>query len=141
MTPLLEITDLTVAFPTRRGNLVAVDKASLTVAPGEIHGLVGESGAGKSTIGAAVMGLLDPPGQITAGTIHLKGLSISGLDRSAMQSLRGREISMIFQDPLTSLNPLFTIKQQLVETIRIHLHLTAAQAAQREIWLKVGDGP
>ena len=140
MTALLEINDLTVEFPTRRGVFTAVDKANLSVAPGEIHGLVGESGAGKSTIGAAVMGLLQRPGHITGGTINLKGRAISGLDRGAMQALRGRQISMIFQDPLTSLNPLFTVRQQLVETITTHLKVTQAEANQRalDLLMRVG---
>lgn len=140
MTALLEINDLTVEFPTRRGVFTAVDKANLSVAPGEIHGLVGESGAGKSTIGAAVMGLLQRPGHITGGTINLKGRAISGLDSSAMQALRGRQISMIFQDPLTSLNPLFTVRQQLVETITTHLKVTQAEANQRalDLLMRVG---
>ncbi len=133
MIPLLEISDLTVAFPMRRETFVAVDKANLTVEPGEIHGLVGESGAGKSTIGAAVMGLLERPGEITGGTISLKGRAISGLDRAAMRSLRGREISMIFQDPLTSLNPLFTVREQLVETIQTHLDVSDKEADQRAL--------
>ncbi|MBO6603124.1 ABC transporter ATP-binding protein [Boseongicola sp. H5] len=132
---LLEISNLTVEFPTRRKTFVAVNKADLTVEPGQIHGLVGESGAGKSTIGAAVMGLLDPPGHITSGTIRFRGEEISGLDAAAMQALRGRKISMIFQDPLTSLNPLFTVKQQLVETIQEHLGFDDAAAAARAIEL------
>ncbi|MDJ0631376.1 MAG: ABC transporter ATP-binding protein [Rhodobacter sp.] len=133
MTPLLEITDLTVAFPTRRETFIAVDQANLTVEPGEIHGLVGESGAGKSTIGAAVMGLLERPGRITGGTISLKGEKISGLDRAAMQGLRGKEIGMIFQDPLTSLNPLFTVREQLVETIVTHLGVSEQAAGERAV--------
>ena len=133
MTALLDIQNLTVAFPTRRQNFIAVDSANLTVEPGEIHGLVGESGAGKSTIGAAVMGLLERPGHITDGTISLKGNAISGLDRAAMQALRGKEISMIFQDPLTSLNPLFTVREQLVETISTHLDVTGDEADQRAV--------
>ena len=135
MTPLLEITDLTVAFPSRCETVLAVDRASLSVEPGEIHGLVGESGAGKSTVGAAIMGLLPPPGHITSGTIALNGAPISGLDRAAMQALRGRKISMIFQDPLTSLNPLFTIRDQLTETIHIHLNVDTAKANQRALSL------
>ena len=98
---LLEIENLTVEFPTRRQTFTAVKDAHLTVEPGQIHGLVGESGAGKSTIGAAVMGLLDPPGRISGGLIRFRGDEISGLDRQAMAKLRGRKISMIFQDPLT----------------------------------------
>jgi len=130
---LLEIENLTVEFPTRRKTFVAVDRANLTVDPGQIHGLVGESGAGKSTIGAAVMGLLERPGHITNGVIRFRGDEISGLDAEAMQGLRGKKISMIFQDPLTSLNPLFTVKQQLVETIQAHLGLPDAEAEARAI--------
>ncbi len=133
MTTLLEIRDLTVVFPTRRELFVAVDNANLSVEAGEIHGLVGESGAGKSTIGAAVMGLLERPGEIAGGTIHLNGEMISGLDRSAMRALRGKKISMIFQDPLTSLNPLFTVRQQLVETISAHLDVSQSEADGRAI--------
>ncbi len=128
---LLEISDLTVEFPTRRKTFVAVDRADLTVEAGEIHGLVGESGAGKSTVGAAIMGLLERPGRITGGTIRLKDEMISGLDSEAMRLLRGKRISMIFQDPLTSLNPLFTIRQQLTETIIAHLDVTQAEADER----------
>jgi peptide/nickel transport system ATP-binding protein len=130
---LLEIENLTVQFPTRRQTFTAVKDAHLTVEPGQIHGLVGESGAGKSTIGAAVMGLLDPPGHITGGVIRFRGEEISGLDAAAMAALRGKKISMIFQDPLTSLNPLFTVKQQLVETIQEHLGLSDAEAEARAI--------
>jgi len=128
---LLDIKNLTVQFPSRRGVFTAVDAADLSVEPGEIHGLVGESGAGKSTIGAAIMGLLERPGRIAEGNILLKGDAISGLDADAMRNLRGRRISMIFQDPLTSLNPLFTVRAQLVETIRAHLDLSDAEANKR----------
>ncbi|WP_044006853.1 dipeptide ABC transporter ATP-binding protein [Jannaschia sp. CCS1] len=128
---LLEIENLTVEFPTRRALFTAVKSANLSVEPGEIHGLVGESGAGKSTIGAAVMGLLDRPGRIAGGIIRYKGDEISGLDTGAMRALRGKKISMIFQDPLTSLNPLFTVRQQLVETISQHLNVTAEEAHTR----------
>jgi peptide/nickel transport system ATP-binding protein len=128
---LLDIKNLTVQFPSRRGGFTAVDAADLSVEPGEIHGLVGESGAGKSTIGAAIMGLLERPGRIAEGNILLKGDAISGLDADAMRDLRGRRISMIFQDPLTSLNPLFTVRAQLVETIRAHLDLSDAEANKR----------
>ena len=128
---LLEIENLTVEFPTRRKLFTAVKNAHLAVEPGEIHGLVGESGAGKSTIGAAVMGLLDRPGRIAGGIIRYKGEEISGLDTAAMRALRGKKISMIFQDPLTSLNPLFTVRQQLVETITEHLAVSDAEANKR----------
>ena len=132
---LLEIDELSVAFPTRRETFVAVDQVSLSVEPGMIHGLVGESGAGKSTIGASIMGLLEPPGRITGGTIRLKGETISGLDTAAMRALRGKTLSMIFQDPLTSLNPLFTIEYQLVETIRFHLGVSEEDARKRAVAL------
>ncbi|MCJ8308494.1 MAG: ABC transporter ATP-binding protein [Hyphomicrobiales bacterium] len=132
---LLNIEDLTVEFPSRRQLFTAVDKANLTIEPGEIHGLVGESGAGKSTIGAAIMGLLERPGRIAGGTIRFRGEAISGLDAEAMQGLRGKKISMIFQDPLTSLNPLFTVRQQLVETIREHLDLSREQSNARAVEL------
>ncbi len=128
---LLTINDLTVEFPTRRKLFTAVDHVDLSVEPGEIHGLVGESGAGKSTIGAAIMGLLDRPGRIASGTIRLSGDQISGLDADAMRGLRGKKISMIFQDPLTSLNPLFTVREQLVETIQAHLGGSDAEANKR----------
>ena len=132
---LLQIADLSVHFPTRKAVFVAVDNAELVVKPGEIHGLVGESGAGKSTIGAAVMGLLEPPGFIAGGTIAFQGEAISGRDAEGMRSLRGAKISMIFQDPLTSLNPLLTVEQQLVETIQLHLKLGAAEARDRAVEL------
>ncbi|MEM9844118.1 MAG: ABC transporter ATP-binding protein [Pseudomonadota bacterium] len=128
---LLDIHNLRVEFPGRNGTFVAVNGADLRVEPGQIHGLVGESGAGKSTIGAAVMGLLDPPGQISGGDIGFRGDTISGLDRDAMRALRGRKISMIFQDPLTSLNPLFTVREQLVETIIETLDVSKADANAR----------
>lgn len=129
--PLLRIDDLKVAFPTRYGDFVAVHDAALNLAPGEIHGLVGESGAGKSTIGAAVMGLLDGAGHIAGGTVHFRGEAISGRDRAGMQALRGKKISMIFQDPLTSLNPLFTVGEQLIETIMAHIDCSSEQAKKR----------
>ncbi|MEM9045065.1 MAG: ABC transporter ATP-binding protein [Pseudomonadota bacterium] len=132
---LLNIADLSVQFPTRKQVFVAVDQAQLSVKPGEIHGLVGESGAGKSTIGAAVMGLLEPPGHIAGGIIQFQGETISGRDAEAMRALRGARISMIFQDPLTSLNPLFTVEQQLVETIQFHIKSSEAEAKARAIAL------
>lgn len=132
---LLEIDNLSVAFTSRRGRFTAVREAALTVEPGEIHGLVGESGAGKSTIGAAIMGLLEGSGHIAGGVIRLKGDTISGRDRAGMQALRGKTISMIFQDPLTSLNPLFTVGEQLIETITAHLGLSEAAARARAIEL------
>ncbi len=132
---LLDIQGLTVEFPTRHKVFRAVVDASVQVEPGEIHGLVGESGAGKSTVGAAIMGLLERPGRIAAGTISFQGQQISGLDGEAMRKLRGQKISMIFQDPLTSLNPLFTIRQQLTETILAHLDVSTTEADARALQL------
>jgi peptide/nickel transport system ATP-binding protein len=131
--PLLEVRDLRVEFPTRRGTLVAVEGVSFQIAPGEVLGVVGESGAGKSLTGAAIIGLLEPPGRISAGEIRLDGMRIDNLSQDAMRRIRGRRIGAIFQDPLTSLNPLYSIGRQLVETIRTHLDLGEAAARQRAI--------
>ena len=133
--PLLEVRHLRVEFPTRRGTLLALDDVSFDIAPGEILGVVGESGAGKSLTGAAIIGLLDPPGRVAGGEIRLAGQRIDKLDAEAMRKIRGRRIGAIFQDPLTSLNPLYTVGQQLVETIQVHLQLGAAEARQRAIAL------
>ena len=128
---LLAVKDLRVEFPTRQGTLVAADRVSFSVAAGEVLGVVGESGAGKSLTGAAVIGLIDPPGRIGAGEIWLNGRRIDKLPPEAMRRIRGREIGAIFQDPLTSLNPLYTIGRQLVETIMTHLDLAPAPAHKR----------
>ena len=132
---LLRVEGLRVEFPTRRGTLVAVDGVSLTIAPGEVLGVVGESGAGKSLTGAAVIGLIDPPGRIGAGEVHLRGRRIDNLPPEALRRIRGREIGAVFQDPLTSLNPLYTVGRQLVETIATHLELSSAAARERALSL------
>jgi peptide/nickel transport system ATP-binding protein len=134
-TPVLEVKDLRVEFPTRRGTLVAVDGISFSIAPGEVLGVVGESGAGKSLTGAAIIGLLEPPGRIAAGEIRLQGERIDHLPHDRLRRIRGRRIGAIFQDPLTSLNPLYTVGQQLVETIRTHLDVGAGAARDRAIAL------
>jgi peptide/nickel transport system ATP-binding protein len=126
--PLLEVRSLRIEFPTRRGTLVAVDDVSLSIEPGEVLGVVGESGAGKSLTGAAIIGLLEPPGRIAAGEIKLAGLRIDNLPHEELRKIRGREIGAIFQDPLTSLNPLYTVGQQIIETIMTHLNVSAAAA-------------
>ena len=133
--PLLEVRNLRVEFPTRRGTLVAVDDLSFEISPGEVLGVVGESGAGKSLTGMAIIGLLDPPGRIAAGEIRLEGQRIDSLPAEAMRRIRGKRIGAIFQDPLTSLNPLFTVGEQLIETIRVHLELDEGQARRRAIEL------
>ena len=130
---LLDIRNLRVEFPSRRGSLVAVDDVSLAVEPGDILGVVGESGAGKSTVGNAVIGLLEPPGKMTAGEVRLAGRRIDNLDDTEKRKLRGKRIGMIFQDPLTSLNPLQTVEQQLVETIDVHLGTGEAAARRRAV--------
>jgi peptide/nickel transport system ATP-binding protein len=138
--PLLEVDHLRVEFPTRRGTLLALDDVSFTIAPGEILGVVGESGAGKSLTGAAIIGLLEPPGRVAGGQIRLAGQRIDNLDADAMRKIRGRRIGAIFQDPLTSLNPLYTIGRQLTETIQVHLALDGAAARQRAIELLQATG-
>ena len=125
--PLLEVKNISVEFKTRGGALKAVDDLSIDVQPGEILGLVGESGAGKSMMGAAILGLIDPPGRLSKGEIWFKGRRI---DQNP-ETLRGCEISMIFQDPLVSLNPLKKIGDQLVETILRHKQMSRAQAIDR----------
>jgi len=133
--PLLAVSNLRVEFTTRHGTLRAVHDISFEIAPGEVLGVVGESGAGKSLTGAAVIGLIDPPGRIAGGEIRLDGRRIDNLPYEAMRRIRGREIGAVFQDPLTSLNPLYTIGRQLVETIQTHLPLTSAGARARAIAL------
>ena len=132
---LLSVSHLRVEFPTRHGTLVALDDISFDIAPGEILGVVGESGAGKSLTGASIIGLLDPPGRIAGGEIRFEGRRIDNLPYEEMRRVRGRSIGAIFQDPLTSLNPLYTVGQQLVETIRTHLPMSEADAKQRAIRL------
>jgi peptide/nickel transport system ATP-binding protein len=132
---ILEVKDLRIEFRTRHGTLVAVDGASFSIAPGEVLGVVGESGAGKSLTGTAIIGLLEPPGFIAAGEIRLEGKRIDNLPYETMRHIRGRRIGAIFQDPLTSLNPLYTVGEQLVETIRTHLDVDAAGARERALSL------
>jgi peptide/nickel transport system ATP-binding protein len=131
--PLLEVKNLRVEFPTRRGTLLAVDDVSFDIAPGEVLGVVGESGAGKSLTGNAIIGLLEPPGRIAAGEIRLEGRRIDQLPYEEMRKVRGARIGAIFQDPLTSLNPLYSVGRQLVETIQTHLPLGAAAARKRAL--------
>jgi peptide/nickel transport system ATP-binding protein len=131
--PLLEVKNLRVEFPTRRGTLLAVDDVSFDIAPGEVLGVVGESGAGKSLTGNAIIGLLEPPGRIAAGEIRLEGRRIDNLPYEEMRKVRGARIGAIFQDPLTSLNPLYSVGRQLIETIQTHVSLSAAKARKRAL--------
>jgi peptide/nickel transport system ATP-binding protein len=137
---LLQVKNLVVEFPSRHGTLRALDGISFDIAPGEILGVVGESGAGKSLTGAAIIGLLEPPGRVAGGQILLEGKRIDQLNADQMRNIRGRKIGAIFQDPLTSLNPLYTIGRQLTETILAHLPVTPKEARQRAIDLLKDTG-
>ncbi len=132
---LLEVKNLRVEIPTRRGTLLAIDDVSFSIEPGEVLGVVGESGAGKSLTGASIIGLLEPPGRVAAGEIWLEGVRIDNLPYENMRRIRGKKIGAIFQDPLTSLNPLYTISKQLTETIKVHTDMTPAEARTRAIEL------
>lgn len=137
---LLEVKNLVVEFPNRRGTLRALDDISFSIAPGEILGVVGESGAGKSLTGASIIGLLEPPGRVASGEILLEGKRIDNLSFDQMRHIRGRHIGAIFQDPLTSLNPLYTVGRQLVETIQAHLPVGNDEARRRAIGLLQDTG-
>jgi peptide/nickel transport system ATP-binding protein len=138
--PLLQVKNLVIEFPNRYGTLRAIDDISFDIAPGEILGVVGESGAGKSLTGAAIIGLLEPPGRIASGQIILEGQRIDQLNHEQMRHVRGKQIGAIFQDPLTSLNPLFSIGKQLTETILAHLPVSKAEARERAISLLQDTG-
>jgi len=133
--PLLSVRDLVVEIPTRRGVLRAIDQVSFDIAEGEVLGMVGESGAGKSITGSAIIGLIEPPGRIASGEIRLKGERIDNLTTEKMRRIRGKRIGMVFQDPLTSLNPLYSVAEQLIETIRTHLEVSEREARERAVAL------
>jgi ABC-type glutathione transport system ATPase component len=138
--PVLSVKDLVVEFPFRDEVFRAVDGVSFEIAPGEIVGVVGESGAGKSMTGSAVIGLIDRPGRIAGGEIRLSGERIDNLPEAQKAKLRGKRIGMVFQDPLTSLNPLYTVGEQLIETIRAHSTLSEAEARQKAVDLLTEAG-
>jgi peptide/nickel transport system ATP-binding protein len=134
---LLEVERLVVEFPTRRGILRAIDEVSFAIDTGEVLGVVGESGAGKSLTGAAIIGLLEPPGRVAGGEIRLDGSRIDNLSPAQMRPIRGKQIGAIFQDPLTTLNPLYSVGRQLVETMQTHMRLSDRDAKERAIkWLE-----
>lgn len=133
--PLLSVRDLDVIFDSYRGPVQVLHQVGLDLAPGEILGVVGESGAGKSMTGLAITGLIEAPGRVAGGTVTLAGERIDGLTGEDLRHIRGRRIGMVFQDPLTSLNPVFTIGHHLVETIRTHLPVSEQEARQRAIAL------
>ncbi|MGY3696880.1 peptide/nickel transport system ATP-binding protein [Bradyrhizobium sp. USDA 3240] len=131
--PVLSVRNLEVEFVTRRAILRAINGVSFDIAKGEVLGVVGESGAGKSVTGLAVIGLIDPPGRISGGEIELSGTRIDHLPPEEIRRVRGKRIGMIFQDPLTSLNPLYRIGDQIIETIRTHTNLSESAARRRAI--------
>ncbi len=131
--PVLSVRDLVVEIPTRQAVLRPVDKVTYDIAPGEILGVVGESGAGKSMTGNAVIGLLDRPARIASGEVHVNGKRVDTMSRDEMRRMRGKEIGMVFQDPLTSLNPLLQIGDQLAETMLAHLDISESDARKRAV--------
>ena len=137
---LLDVRDLQVEIPTRHGLLKPVNGVSFSIAPGEIVGVVGESGAGKSITGSALIGLLDRPARIAGGSVHLNGELISDLNESQLRSVRGKRIGTVFQDPLTSLDPLMSIGNQLMETAMAHLPLSRSEAQQKALQALVDVG-
>ncbi len=128
--PLLQVEHLTVTYETRLGPVRAVEDVSFTLHRGEVLGLVGESGCGKSTLGMALLRMVRPPGRITGGRVLFRGRDLLQLSEEEMRQLRGRHISMVFQDPMTSLNPLQRIGDHIVETIRVH----EPQVSRQEAW-------
>jgi peptide/nickel transport system ATP-binding protein len=133
---LLEVDHLVVEFPGRRGTLRALDDISFSIEAGEVLGVVGESGAGKSLTGAAIIGLLEPPGRIAGGEIRLEGSRIDRLSQEQMRPIRGKRIGAIFQDPPTTLDPLVSVGRQLVETMQTHMKLSNRDAQARAVkWL------
>lgn len=132
--PLLSVKDLVVDFTTRAGNARVLDHVSLDIQPGKILGIVGESGCGKSMTALSIMGLVpNPPGKITSGSISLNGRELAGLDEEALCKVRGQEIGMIFQEPMSSLNPVFTVGEQLAESVRVHENASKQAAMSRAV--------
>lgn len=131
----MDVRNLTVSFDSRRGKLCAVDRLNFSIAPGESLGIVGESGSGKSVSSLALMGLLPDTATVQADKMHFQGKELTSLSESEMQKIRGSDIAMIFQDPMTSLNPCFTVEFQLVETLRVHRGGTKSENRKRALEL------
>jgi peptide/nickel transport system ATP-binding protein len=140
MSAALQVQGLCTEFATRAGTVRAVDDVSFSVEPGQIMGLVGESGSGKSITGYSIMGLIDAPGRITAGSIKLKGQELRGLSQEGMRAIRGNRIAMIFQDPMMTLNPVLRIDTQMIEAVQAHRDVSHKQARDlaREALGRVG---
>ena len=119
--PILDIRGLSIAYPISIGTVCAVEDVSLSVRKGEVLGIVGESGCGKSTLGLSILKLMKPPGRINSGSILYKGVDVLSMGEKFLLDLRGRNIAMIFQNPLTSLDPLVTVADHFVEAIRVHM--------------------
>ncbi|HIE55984.1 MAG TPA: ABC transporter ATP-binding protein, partial [Chromatiaceae bacterium] len=133
-TPLLSVRDLEIEFSTERGNVRAIDGVSFDIQPGETLGLVGESGCGKTVTALSILGLIpSPPGRITGGSIRLEGRELTGLPEGEYRHIRGKEISMIFQEPMTALNPVFTIATQMTDVLMRHQGMTRRQARARAV--------
>lgn len=130
--PLLQVRDLTTHFLTKAGVVRAVDGVSFDVAKGEVVGLVGESGSGKSVTGLSILGLIDPPGRIVAGSVRLQGRELVGADRATLRALRGRRMAMVFQDPSTTLNPVLTIGMQMALALKAHERVSSSAARARD---------
>ncbi|MBB4287561.1 ABC transporter ATP-binding protein [Roseospira goensis] len=139
-TPTLAVEDLRTVFRSKAGDVAAVDGVSFSVDRGEVLGLVGESGSGKSVTGFSIIGLVDPPGRVAGGRVLYKGRDLAGLSEARMRALRGREIAMIFQDPMMTLNPVLRIDTQMIEAIRAHERVSekAARARCRDALGRVG---
>jgi oligopeptide transport system ATP-binding protein len=140
---MLDVRDLKTYFLTDNGIVKAVDGVSFTLKQGETLGIVGESGCGKSVTNLSIMRLIpSPPGKIVGGEIHFEGQDILSLSESELRAIRGNKISMIFQDPMTSLNPFLRISTQMIETIRIHQDVSKQQALEKSIaMLKLSASP
>ena len=139
-TPTLEVDGLRTWFNTSRGIAKAVDGVSFTLQPGEVLGLVGESGSGKSMTGYSIVGLVDPPGEVVDGRILFKGRDLRQASQEELRSLRGNRISMIFQDPMMTLNPVLRVDTQMIEALRAHERISrqAARERAREALARVG---
>jgi peptide/nickel transport system ATP-binding protein/oligopeptide transport system ATP-binding protein len=131
--PILDIRNLVTSFSTRNGEVRPVDGVSLTVERGKTLGIVGESGSGKSMLSLSIMGLIPPSGKIAGGEVMLEGTELTKLSRSAMRDIRGNRIAMIFQEPMTSLNPVHTVGFQIVEALRAHRKLSDKEARKEAI--------